>query len=452
MSSAGAVIVVGGGLAGITAALRLADEGREVTVLEGRPRLGGATYSFHRDGLSIDTGQHVFLRCYDRYRALLARLGVADLITIQRRLDIPVLAPGRPPARLRRSGHGPAPLHLLPALASYRALSPADRFHAARGAGALRKIDPDDPVNDEQTFGDWLRRNGQRPRVVSRLWALLTIAALNIEPAEASLALAARVFRHGLLDDVRAGDIGVPQVPLESLHDRPAREAFSRLGVRLHTGERARAIVEREHGLSVRTEAGELEADAVVVAVPHAAAARLVPEAATPAPRRWDDLGDSPIVNAHILYERRVTDLDIAAVLDSDAQWIFDRTSASGLDHGQYLVSSISAADAQIQLTAEQIRQSQIAALARVLPGARGAGIRHSFVTREPRATFRQRSGTARIRPPAHTKWTSLVLAGAWTATGWPDTMEGAVRSGEAAAEALCPSGPIQHTLREVIA
>ncbi|MBG0740617.1 FAD-dependent oxidoreductase [Paeniglutamicibacter antarcticus] len=453
MNRVGTVVVVGGGLAGITAALRLADRGSDVTLLESRPRLGGATYSFSRGGLSVDTGQHVFLRCYLRYRELLDRLGVGHLVTIQPRLDIPVLVPRRSDIGLRRSMFGPAPLHLLPALAGYRALSPSERFRAALCAAALRNVDPDNPANDATTFGEWLHRHGQGPRAVSRLWGLLTVAALNIDPSEASLALAARVFRTGLLDHAGAGDMGIADVPLALLHDGPARTAFAQSGVRLHTGERVRAVAGSAagHGLVVRTDSGELAADAVVMAVPHAAAARLVPTDAKTEPGCWDQLGDSPIVNVHVLFDRRVMDLPYAAVLDPATGWIFDRTAAAGVNSGQYLVSSLSAADAQIALPGADISRSHLAALNRVLPKARSAKVIDVFVTREPRATFRQRAGSARFRPQPGTKWPALVLAGAWTATGWPDTMEGAVRSGLSAADALSQSGPVRSALREVI-
>lgn len=438
--SGGSVIVVGGGLAGITAALELSQRGSDVCLLEARPRLGGATYSFSRGPLTVDTGQHVFLRSYQHYRALLEKLGVSHLVSLQRRLDIPVLSPERPPARLRRAPRGPAPLHLLPALARYDLLSAAERLSAVRCANALKHIDPDDPAADAVTFGAWLHRHGQGPRSVTRLWGLLTIAALNIDPEQASLALAARVFRNGLLDRVDASDIGIADVPLESLHDRATRTVCARRGIRLHTGERVRAIGRNEHGLTVRTDAGELTAGGVVVAVPHREAAKLVPPAATAAPRRWSELGDCPIVNVHLRYDRPVTRWPFAAVLGPETAWIFDRTRAAGINEGQYLVCSISAADAQLLQPAEQILRRQEAALAHVFPALGRARLLDSFVSREPRATFRQQAGSGRFRPPAETKWPDLALAGAWTATGWPDTMEGAVRSGLTAADVLCPS------------
>lgn len=436
-------VVVGGGLAGITAAVQLATAGCEVQLLESRPRLGGAASSFERDGVRADTGQHVLLRCYTAYRGLLERLGTAHLVQLQDRLTIPVLLPGGRSAVLRRSRHLPAPLHLLPAIGAYAALTPRQRLLASKAAWALSAVDPGKPAADAMTFGAWLREHGQGDVAIRRLWGLVTVAALNIDPAEASLALAAMVFRTGLLRDPAAGDLGLPQAPLSALHDLPVRRLLARLGVRVHLGARVTGCDPTASGLAVRSRSGaeqrtsDTEVEAVVLAVPHQQAAQLVPMAAAPGRGRWAGLGASPIVNLHVHYDRPVMALPFAAAPDSAVQWVFDRTRAAGTDHGQYLVTSISAADAQAGQPADQIRTIQLASLERLFPAARRARVLDCFVTREPRATFRQAAGTAALRPATRTRLPGLVLAGAWTATGWPDTMEGAVRSGLIAAEAL---------------
>lgn len=428
----GTVCVIGGGLAGIAAALRLADLGLPVTLLETRPELGGATYSFRRDGLSVDTGQHVFLRCYHRYRRLLDRLGTAGDAEVQPRFTVPVLLPGHRPQVLARR-RLPAPAHLLPALAGYRLLSPAERLAAARACAALRNVDPDLPATDERSFGGWLAEHGQSRRAVRRLWDLITVAALNLRCSDASLALAARVFRTGLLDAADAGDIGRPRVPLADLHGVPARRLLDRLGGRVHTRSRVRWIQPGATGFRIGVGDGELEADAVVLAVPHQAAAALVPAAAAPAAEQWRRLGAVPIVNVHLRYAARVTDLGMAAAVESPAQWIFDR-SEPGMDGQQHLVVSLSAADAELGRPAAELVAAQRQALADLFPAARHTPVRDAFVTREPKATFRQAPGTRAYRPGPATRLPGLVLAGAWTDTGWPDTMEGAVRSGEDAA------------------
>jgi squalene-associated FAD-dependent desaturase len=444
-------VVVGGGLAGISAALALADRGWRTTLLEARPRLGGATYSFSRHGLPVDTGQHVLLRCYTAHRALLERLGVSADVPLQPRFAVPVLRPGHPPVWLRRSTL-PAPAHLLPALLGYRLLRPADRLSACRAALALRHVDPEDPATDRRTFGDWLTAHGQSENAVEAVWRLICLPALNLEPAEASLALAAKVFRTALLDDVTSADIAVPRVPLGALYDEPARRALTRAGVRVRTGCRVVGVTGDDTAPLVRTSDGDMTADAVVVAVPHQQATALLPDSACPDRERWTALKASPIVNVHVRYDRPVTSLAFAAGVRTPVQWVFDRTTATG-GPGQYLVVSLSGADDEIGQRGADLLASYLAALAELFPAACGARVLDAFVTREPRATFRQAAGTASVRPGTRTRWRSVVLAGAWTATGYPDTTEGAVRSGLAAAGALgLPSTlAFSHEQREVL-
>ncbi|MBO0828239.1 MAG: FAD-dependent oxidoreductase [Streptosporangiales bacterium] len=432
------VVVVGGGLAGIAAAVRLADTGAVVTLVEARARLGGATYSFPREGLSYDTGQHVFLRCYDDYRSLLRRLGTETATTIQPRLTMPVLTPGGHRHALRRSGL-PAPLHLAGTVLGYGALSRRERLHAVRAATALRGVDPDDPATDAQSFGSWLERHGQSRAAIDRLWGLIAIAALNVHPHDASLALAARVFRTGLLERNDAGDLGIPQAPLGTLHGDAALRVLGDLGADVRLRERVTDIRPGGSGYEVATGDGELSADAVVLAVPHGRAAQLVPPEAADT-SAWHQLGASPIVNVHVRYARRVTDLEFFAALDSPLQWVFDRTATSGLHHGQYLAVSLSAADAYLSRPARDVAAEVVDALATLLPDATPDTVRRVYVTREPRATFRPAPGTAALRPSPRTRLPGLALAGAWTDTGLPDTMEGAVRSGYRAADVVACS------------
>jgi uncharacterized protein with NAD-binding domain and iron-sulfur cluster len=508
------VVVVGGGLAGITAAIALAESGARVSLLEARPRLGGATCSFSRDGLTVDTGQHVFLGCCTAYRGLLGKLGMTPDAPIQHRFDVTVLAPGRNGsvrrARLRRTAL-PGPLHMLPALARYSFLSFPERSSVSRPALAMRRLDPADPALDSRRFGDWLAGHGQTERARRALWDLFTVSALNIAGDDASLALAAIVVKTGLLGKNNAADIGVPARPLGELHGDAAATLLASLGAQVVVGAKVTAIEPLDDGdgdadddhlrpgapaprfrvrlarsldssaasaipdvPGARDAAGtELPADAVVLAVPHEAAARLIPAGALPdrTVARWAGLGASPIVNVHVIYDRPVMDLPFAAAVDSPVQWVFDRTHISGLDRlssapapashsapapashsapapashsapasragadrPQYLAISLSAADDYVDVPAAKLRDLFVPALAELFPAARDAQTREFFVTRERRATFRQAPGSGALRPQAGTRLPGLVLAGAWTDTGWPDTMEGAVRSGLAAA------------------
>ncbi|SFT01921.1 hydroxysqualene dehydroxylase HpnE [Saccharopolyspora flava] len=436
----GSVVVVGGGLAGITAALECRERGYAVQLLEARPRLGGATYSFARGELLIDTGQHVLLRCYTAYLDLLRRIGAADGIRMQQRFEIPVLSPGAAPATLRRWNLR-APAHLTPALLGYRKLNPLQRARVARTALTLRGLDPADPALDEQSFGQWLRAQGETPRAVEALWGLLAVAALNAEPEHASMALAAKVFRTGVLDSAEACDIGIPQRPLSELHGDAGLRALTAAGAQVRLRCKVRAIRRGANGfqIPIDDQAGqaELTADSVVVATPHPAAAGLLADLPVRGACDWARLSSAPIVNVHAHFDRQVTELEMAAALDSPVQWVFDRTRISGARTGQYLALSQSAAQQELGMRTEELREIFLPALRDLFPAARQARLLDFFVTREPHATFRQAPGTAALRPEARTNVPGLVLAGAWTATGWPDTTEGAVRSGISAAEVV---------------
>ena len=444
-------VVVGGGLAGITTALRLADAGATVTLLEARPRLGGLTHSFRRavgeegtqQDVWVDNGQHVFLRCCTAYRSLLDRLGVADLVQLQPRLDVTVRSEASARVgRLRRGGLRP-PLHLAGALAAYPWLGPLDKVRLLPAVLALGTIDRTAPDTDRQSFGDWLRAHRQSPRAVEALWDLIGVATLNAPAERASLALAATVFQLGLLDAADAADIGWSRVPLQQLHGDAAMAALSRAGVAVRTGVRVRSLA-------------EVDADAVVLAVPPDQARRLLPPAALDLPGTGESgedwvagLGSAPILNLHLVYDRPVLHEPFVAAVDSPLQWVFDRTGHSGLTKGQYVAVSLSAAQAYVDEPVAALRSRFVPHVDALLPDARGARLLSFFVTRERHATFDPSPGTGRFRPPARTRRPGLYVAGAWTDTGWPATMEGAVRSGDAAACAVLQD---QSTRLEVVA
>jgi hydroxysqualene dehydroxylase len=419
------VVVVGGGLAGITAALRLADAGCSVTLHEARPKLGGLTHSFRRAGLDIDNGQHVFLRCCTSYLALLERLGVTSLTHLQPRLDVPVVrADDGRRAALRRDPL-PAPLHLSRALATYAVLSPAERVRAVRGALAMRRVDRDAAETDEVSFGAWLADHGQTSATVAALWDLVGVATLNATADDASLAVAATVFQIGLLTRSDAADIGWSAVPLQQLHGDAAMRALDAAGVNIRVRSRIDSLE-------------QVSAGSIVVATDPAHAERLVPPDALAVEAGWSDrLGASPIVNVHLVFDRTVMTEPFVAGVGTAAQWVFDRTEQSGLTEGQYVAVSVSAAAGFVDRTVAELRELFVTELARVLPATRGARLLDFFVTREPKATFRPAPGTRRDRPGTLTSRPGLVLAGAYTATGWPATMESAVRSGESAAAAV---------------
>lgn len=433
------VAVIGGGLAGITAALRLADAGREVTLFERRPVLGGLTHSFRRGELDVDNGQHVFLRCCTSYRALLDRLGVTGKVALQHRLDIPVRSPlASRAARLRRNAL-PAPLHLGASLLRYPLLDPGQRLRFVRAALALRHVDRTDPATDARAFGDWLREHGQDARAIAALWDLVGIATLNAPAERASLALAAMVFQVGLLTRAGAADIGWSLVPLGELHGEAAGRCLRDAGARVVTGNRVGRIEPRGHGWLVGVGGEEHVVDQVVLAVPPPVAEGLLPPGSVPMPPGWSArLGSSPIVNAHVVLDRRVMTEPFVAGVGTPVQWVFDRTVQSGLTGGgQYLAMSLSAADELIDVPVGTLRERLLPELVALLPEAASATVLDFFVSRERHATFRPEPGSGALRPGAPTAVPGLFLAGAWTDTGWPATMEGAVRSGDTAAQAV---------------
>jgi squalene-associated FAD-dependent desaturase len=456
------VVVIGGGLAGISAALDCAAAGACVTLVEVRRRLGGAAYSFEREGLQMDNGQHVFLRCCYAYRALLSRLGSEQRVSIQPRLEIPVLKPGAPVVRLRR-GALPAPLHLLGALLRYPYLSLPERLGAARAAFALMRLSPGRASLEEQTFGEWLARHGQGPDAVRALWDLVALPTLNLPAAQASLELSAFVFRQGLLSGADAGDIGFHAATLGETIGEPALAALKRAGVEVTLGWRAERLQRTTGGLEVHGRGGRaaveadgppqasqdpptdsarlpsdgLSAEAVIVAVPHARAAALLEALIPDVAARLRALGSSPIVNLHVLYDRPVCEQSFAAGVGTPVQYLFDRTAAAGASGGsQYLAVSLSGAEREMGMSVDALRERYLPALEALLPRARRAQVECFVATREHAATFRSAPGVQALRPGPRTSIPGLVLAGAWTDTGWPATLEGAVLSGHAAAEA----------------
>ncbi|WP_327288022.1 hydroxysqualene dehydroxylase HpnE [Streptomyces sp. NBC_01198] len=451
-------VVVGGGLAGITAALELADAGLRVTLAEARPRLGGLAFSFKRGDLTVDNGQHVFLRCCSAYQWFLDRIAARDLVTLQDRLDVPVVDAntGRT-GRLSRAAL-PVPLHLAASLARYPHLSLRERASVGRAALALRGLDLADPALDDVDFASWLAGRGQSARTIEALWDLVGVATLNATAAHSSLGLAAMVFKTGLLTDPAAADIGWANAPLGDLHDGRGRKALDAAGVRTLLRTRTSDIKHSAAGdwqVSLETGPGrgeQLTADIVVLAVPQREAHALLPEGAVQHPEKLLQIGTAPILNVHVIYDRQVLRQPFLAALGSPVQWVFDRTESSGLTGGgQYVAVSQSAVEDEIDLPVADLRDRYLPELERVLPEARGAVVRDVFVTRERTATFAPTPGVGALRPGPVTRSPGLYLAGAWTATGWPATMESAVRSGlHASREALSALGlPVDNGVLE---
>lgn len=423
------IVVCGGGLAGIAAACEATGLGAEVTLVERRPFLGGRAYSFTDDaGRELDNGQHVFLGCCPAYVRLMRLIGSERHLARQRLLSIPVLAPDGSRADLAATRGLPSPLHLTRALAGYGHLTPAERARVARAMSRLGALGPRKRARlDGISFADWLERNGQSREAIERFWDLVVLPTCNDRSHRVSAALAAFVFSEGMLSTRDASAIGWSRVPLTRLVE-PAVERF--LSARGSRVIRRTAVAEAGPGGVLLTDGTELASDGVVLALPPDRA-RDVSSAAIP-----DDpgLGYSPIVNVHLFHDRPVLDEPFVAVIDSPAQWVFDRRGMSGVPGDPHVVVSISAAHAEMGVPRAELAEAMAEEVARVIPGARDARLRDWAVIKEAKATFAAAPGQAARRPGARTALERVALAGAWTATGWPATMEGAIRSGIRAA------------------
>ncbi len=427
------VVVVGGGLAGIAAAVEAAARGARVTLVERRPFLGGKAFSFTepRTGVEIDNGQHVHLGCCTAYMALLDRLGSRPLTHLQPALRIDV--------RDRAGAHGvltaarlPPPLHMGPSFSRFGLLSKRERTHALRallviaGLGATGRSRLDDVA-----FGDWLRDHGQGDAALERFWDLIVLPTCNARSDRVSAALAMFVLTEGLMRTRRGGAIGWSLTGLSHLVDAPTRWHLRKRGGEVMTD----TVVTAATGTGVLLDDGrEIAADLVVLAVPPGRARAIAPDAVPVDP----DLGVSPIVNVHLWYDRPVLEQPILAVVDSPVQWIFDRTAITGEGApGQHLALSISEAHDEMGVPRPVLAAQMDREVRDLLPAAVGAELCEWAVVKDARATFAPSPGQASRRPGPTTPVPGLALAGAWTATGWPATMEGAVRSGIAAVCAL---------------
>jgi squalene-associated FAD-dependent desaturase len=412
-------VVVGGGLAGCAAALELLHAGHEVTLLEARPTLGGAVQTLpERDGdppPPPDNGQHIALGCFTEYLRFLEEIGQAGSVH-RSSLHLPVIDESGRTAFIRPSLRG---------LLRYTHLSLGSRLHVLRTLLRLRRVDAQ--TCDSQTFAAFLMfRMGESDRAVTSFWDVFIRPALNLRCAEASAALGVMTVQTALLGGRRASDLVLPAAPLGDMHGAAAERELEALGARVKTNAR---VVQLIPGAAILGDGDRIPGDAFVVAVPPVESARLLDE---PDP----ELGKSPIVSVHLLFDRPLLSFPLAALLGSEAHWVFDRGRLTGHvpERGQYL-TVVSSGVPELM----EIRGRELVDLMRdELTGRLGhAQLLWSRVSREPAATFAGRPGTAARRRGPRTSRFNVVRAGAWTDTGWPATMESAVRSGRQAAQML---------------
>lgn len=439
------VIVLGGGLAGLSAARSLIERGYEVTLVEKRPFLGGRAFSFRdpQEGCEVDNGQHVFLGCFTYYVDFLRTLGVSSQAFLQDRFRAEVVRNGK--RGVLSSTPSLGPLHLLPSFIRYPHLGLWDKLLAVYG---LIKAELTDRAKhaqalDRESFYHWLKRHHQTERAIDHLWNLFTLPALNDDIRNVSAEMGLMVFQEWLLKKPSGPTIGFSKVGLTSLTGDPAGRFLEERGGRLILGRTVESLRFEEGRVSgvALSDGPALHADAYVSALPFDVMLHLLPDdvAGDPFFSSAACLTFAPIVGIHLWYDRPVMAQDFVAFLDSPVQLVFNKSLIQGSDGhgGQYVCVSISGAWDFADRPKEELRELFAREMENLFPQARGAKIERFLVVKQPQATFRCVPGASQNRPPQTTPIPNLFLAGDWTATGWPSTMEGAVRSGVFAAEAL---------------
>ena len=423
------VVVIGGGLAGIAAAVALADAGRDVILVEKRATLGGRAGSFAAKGFGhdLDSSQHVLLGCCVNQLDLYRRLGVEHLIDWHERL--PLLAADGRRGEFASWPLLPPPLHLLPGLLAYPGLGWADRVLLAGAFGRMMLADRRRARLDDLSFQQWLGA-WTTPRLDRCFWRFMLTSVLNAPPAEVSAQYGLMYFLDGLMRHRDAWKLGVPREPLSALHHHAVLAHLAAAGgeVRLRSTARVRPT---SHGPRVSIDGESVEAEAAVIAVRWGQLPRVLPSGAARrvAGGALERLRGAPIIGVHLLFDEPVTQDRVLGLVDHDVEWVLS------FDGGRRLSIVGSAAASWQGMSALAMKDRAMAALRGLWPDLPEP--RQWAACREAEATFVPAPGLERHRPGASTPWPGLYLAGAWTATGWPATQEGAVRSGYAAASAI---------------
>jgi zeta-carotene desaturase len=429
------VIIVGGGLAGMASAAALQSAGASVTLIESRKSLGGRAGSFEdpQTGETLDNCQHVLLGCCTNLLDFYRRLGVERLIRFER--TIRFIDPQGNAYGLSGVRGLPAPLHLGPSMIRFGALTLNERLAMSRAMTAMLRLGRTGRLAlADVPFSQWLEEHRQPASLVSKLYDAILIGSLNEDPRQSSAAYAIQVFQDALLNNAAGYTLGLPDCPLAELYKPlPCRDV--RLGTRV-----AELVFDSSSVTGVRLQSGAfLPADAVVLATNHHAVQRWVPPELRQRDQRFrslDQFESVPILGAHLWFDRPILRDSHAAFLEGPLQWLFRKDAEGKCVHGV-----ISAARQWVDIPREQALSQFEQQIRRTFPAAREAKLLRGVIVIEKRATFSPLPGIDRIRPaqaPPPGGIANLFLAGDYTQTGWPATMEGAVRSGYVAAEALC--------------
>lgn len=448
------VAVAGGGLSGLAAACALSDIGFRVTLFEKRPFLGGRASSYEHPGTGeiIDNCQHVLFRVCTNLVEFYERIGVADQIRWYDEMTF--IEPGGRMSRMQ-SSFLPAPLHTAPSFFNFHFLGAADKIAIAR---ALTPLTLSIQRDNGESFAQWLERHGQTNVAVERFWKPILISALSEDLDRISVSAAAQVVRESMKSPA-ARQMGVPAIPLTDLYNRAGDyirahrgELQFRKPIAGFTADSTRIQVITKTGDTppladvARRGNNENGFDYLTLALPFDALERVLPETPESAPIREQisHFENSPITGIHLWFDRQISDLDHAVLLDRTIQWMFHKSrlqpmrSKNGGDAGgSYIELVVSSSKSLIDKSRNEIVDLALAEVREFFPAARSANLVKATVIKEVNATYSPRPGIDAHRPGPITAWPRVFLAGDWTRTGWPATMEGAVRSGYLAAEAL---------------
>lgn len=433
------VTIVGAGVAGLAAACALSDSGYKVRVLERRPYVGGraSSYEHPATGEVIDNCQHILLGCCTNLIDLYRRLGVENEIFWSG--TVTFLEPGGRRSKLSSTSL-PAPLHTSLSFLNAKCFSLRDKLTIARGIqGFLRKM----PADSEENFAEWLRRHGQTKRAIQRFWIPVLASALNEDPENISVRYAGMVFREAFLFSAEGGRMGIPRLPLSDLYGRAVRYIEGR-GGEVHLRTAAESFERSGDRWTVRAAAGAFASDDVVLAVSSEGFTKLLPALPKTAEseklgRQMEQFHHSPITSVHLWFDREITELTHAALLDTTIQWLYNKHKLYGCPSGNgYAIELvISASKSLVLMQRQEIIDLAMRELSGFFPAVKQAKLLKAAVTKEAFATYSIRPGLDEVRPGTRSPWPQVYLAGDWTATGWPATMESGVRSGYIAAEAI---------------
>jgi zeta-carotene desaturase len=436
-------------LAGLSAGCALAEAGFRVTLFERRPYLGGRASSYQHPGTGeiVDNCQHVLLGCCTNLLDFYRRAGVQDKIRWYEKLTF--LEPGGRASVIAPSSL-PAPLHTALAFLRADCLSFRDKMAISRAMAALA---PSIPPDRGESFLDWLKRHGQTAQAIERFWKTILVSALNEDLDQVSVPCAAQVVRESFLKSAAAGLMGIPTVPLTDLYSQTGDYIRARGGeIQFRAGvESFRAEISE---VNVTTNGQEQKFDYLVLAVPFDVLGRILPDTTSAAPlaAALGQFSTSPITGIHLWFDRQISDLHHAVLLDRTIQWMFHKSRLiesrnndarnnesrdNGNGRGSYVELVVSCSRSLVEKSKAEIVAMAMKEAEEFFPDACEAKLLKSTVIKEVHATYSPRPGIEQYRPKPVTAWPRVFLAGDWTATGWPATMEGAVRSGYLAAEAL---------------